>query len=32
VLLWHGGTVATVAALCALMGGRWFRWPHLAAR
>jgi hypothetical protein len=32
VLLWHGGTVATVAALCALTGGRWLRWPNLAAR
>lgn len=30
VLLWHGGTVAAVAALCALTGGRWLRWPTLA--
>ena len=29
VLLWHGGTVAAVAALCALTGGRWLRWPDL---
>jgi hypothetical protein len=32
VLVWHGGTVAAVAALCALTGRRWFRWPHLATR
>jgi hypothetical protein len=32
VLLWHGGTIGAVAALCALTGGRWMRWPHLAAR
>ena len=32
VLLWHGGTVAAVAALCALTGGRWLRWPTLATR
>jgi hypothetical protein len=32
VLLWHGGTVAAVAALCALTGGRWLRWPALATR
>ena len=30
VLLWHGGTIAAVAALCALMGHRWFRWPDMA--
>jgi hypothetical protein len=29
VLLWHGSTVAAVAALCALTGRRWLRWPHL---
>lgn len=29
VLLWHGGTVAAVAALCALTGRRWLRWPDL---
>jgi len=27
VLLWHGSTVAFVAALCAMMGRRWLRWP-----
>ena len=32
VLLWHGGTVAAVAALCALTGGRWLRWPDLTTR
>jgi hypothetical protein len=32
VLLWHGGTVATVAALCALTGDRWLRWPDLTTR
>jgi hypothetical protein len=32
VLLWHGGTVAAVAALCALTGSRWLRWPVLATR
>ena len=32
VLLWHGSTVAVVAALCALMGHRWFRWPDIATR
>jgi hypothetical protein len=32
VLLWHGGTVAAVAALCALMGHRWFRWPDMTTR
>jgi hypothetical protein len=29
VLLWHGGTVAAVAALCAVTGHRWFRWPDM---
>jgi len=29
VLLWHGGTVAAIAALCALMGHRWLRWPEM---
>jgi hypothetical protein len=32
VLLWHGSTVAAVAALCTLMGRRWFRWPDMATR
>jgi hypothetical protein len=32
VLLWHGGTVAAVAALCALTGHRWLRWPDVATR
>src|SRR5262249_29618804 len=32
VLLWHGGTVAAVAALCALTAGRWLRWPDRATR
>jgi hypothetical protein len=32
VLLWHGGTIAAMAALCALMGHRWFRWPDMATR
>ena len=32
VLLWHGGTIAAIAALCALMGHRWFRWPDMATR
>jgi hypothetical protein len=32
VLLWHGGTFAAVAALCALTGRRWLRWPNLATR
>jgi len=27
VLLWHGGTIAIVAALCAMLGRRWLRWP-----
>jgi hypothetical protein len=32
VLLWHGGTVVAVAALCALMGHRWFRWPDMTTQ
>ncbi len=32
ILLWHGGTVAAVAALCALTGHRWLRWPDVATR
>jgi hypothetical protein len=32
VLLWHGGTVAAVAALCGLTGRRWLRWPDLTTR
>jgi hypothetical protein len=32
VLLWHGGTVAAVAALCALTGTRWLRWPEMTTR
>jgi hypothetical protein len=32
VLLWHGGTVAAVAAVAALTGRRWLRWPNLATR
>jgi hypothetical protein len=32
VLLWHGGTVAAIATLCALMGHRWLRWPDMATR
>ena len=32
VLLWHGSTVAAVAALCALMGHRWLRWPDITTR
>jgi hypothetical protein len=32
VLLWHGGTVAAIAALSALMGHRWLRWPDMATR
>lgn len=32
VLLWHGGTVALIAALCALTGRRWLRWPDLRTR
>jgi hypothetical protein len=32
VLLWHGGTVAAIAALSALMGHRWLRWPDMTTR
>jgi hypothetical protein len=32
VLLWHGGTVAAIATLCALMGHRWLRWPDMTTR
>jgi hypothetical protein len=32
VLLWHGGTVAAVAALCAFIGPQWFRWPEITTR
>jgi hypothetical protein len=32
VLLWHGSTVVAVAALCALVGHRWFRWPDMTTR
>ena len=32
VLLWHGGTVAATAALCAVMGRRWLPWPDVATR
>ena len=32
VLLWHGSTVAASAALCALMGPRWLRWPDMTTR
>lgn len=32
VLLWHGGTIAAVAALSALTGRRWLRWPDLTTR
>ena len=32
VLLWHGGTVAAMAALCAVMGRRWLPWPDVATR
>jgi hypothetical protein len=32
VLLWHGGTVAAIATLCALMGHRWLRWPDITTR
>jgi hypothetical protein len=31
-LLWHGGTVAAIATLCALMGHRWLRWPEMTTR
>jgi len=29
VLLWHGGTVAAIVTLCALMGHRLLRWPEM---
>ena len=32
VLLWHGGTVAVFATLCALTGTRWLRWPEMMTR
>jgi len=32
VLLWHGGTVAAIVTLCALMGHRWLRWPDMTMR
>jgi len=32
VLLWHGGTVAAGAALCALMGHHWLRWPDMTRK
>jgi hypothetical protein len=32
VLLWHGGTVAAIATLCALVGHRWLRWPDMTTR
>jgi hypothetical protein len=32
VLLWHGSTVAAIAALCAFMGHRWLRWPDMTTR
>ena len=32
VLLWHGGTVAAIVTLCALMGHRWLRWPDMSTR
>jgi hypothetical protein len=32
VLLWHGGTVAAIATLSALMGHRWLRWPDMTTR
>ena len=32
VLLWHGGTVAAIVTLCALMGHRWLRWPDITTR
>jgi len=28
-LLWHGGTVAAIVTLCALMGHRLLRWPEM---
>jgi hypothetical protein len=32
VLVWHGGTVGAVAALCALTGRRWLHWPDTTTR
>ena len=32
VLLWHGGTVAGVATLCAVTANRWLRWPRMTMR
>ena len=32
VLMWHGGTVAAIVTLCALMGHRWLRWPDMTTR
>jgi hypothetical protein len=32
VLVWHGGTIVAIAALCFLMGHRWFRWPEPVMR
>lgn len=32
VLLWHGGTVAALATLCALTSRRWLRWPGLTTQ
>jgi hypothetical protein len=32
VLLWHGGTIAAIVTLCALMGHRWLRWPDMTKR
>ncbi len=32
VLVWHGGTVVAFAALCALTGTRWLRWPEMTTR
>ena len=32
VLLWHGGTVAAIVTLCALMCHRWLRWPDMTTR
>jgi hypothetical protein len=32
ILLWHGSTVVAIAALCALVGHRWLRWPDAMTR
>ena len=29
VLVWHGGTITILAALCTLMVRRWLRWPDM---